>query len=118
LPDVVLELQPGVRYLELDWPVDELVKLFLSDHAPDRFHLEPAAVTVELKGARGTFHINRLDRGAFVFRSAIAGRISIGLAAERALDVDPDFDVRGALAALIAENLAVGVVSDRAGGDR
>lgn len=118
LPDVVLKLQPGVHYLELDWPVDELVKLYLSDDAPDRFHLEPAAVALELKGARGTFQINRLDRAAFLFRCAIAGGISIGLAAERVLDVDPDFDVGGALAALMADNLAVGVVSDSAGGDR
>jgi hypothetical protein len=118
LPDVVLALQAGVRYLEMDWPVDELMKVYLSDNAPDRFQLEPAAVTVELKGARGTFHINRLDRGSFVFRSAIADGISIGLAAERALDVDPDLDVGGALAALIADNLVVGVASVSEGGAR
>jgi hypothetical protein len=118
LPDVVLEFQAGARYLEMDWPVDELVKLYLSDSRPDRFQLEPAAVALELKGARGTFHINRLDRAAFVFRRAIAGGISIGLAAERALDVDPDLNVGGALAALMADNLVIGVASDNSGGAR
>lgn len=118
LPDAVLEIQAGVRYLDLDWPVDDLLKFYLSVSAPDRFQLEPAAVNVELKGARGTFHINRLDRGSFAFRSAIADGISIGLAAERALDVDPDLDVGIALAALVADNLAIGVASVSAGGDR
>lgn len=109
LPDAHLTLQPGVRYLDLEWPVDELIKLYLSDSKPQDFHLKPAALCIELRGTRGTFHINRVDRATFAFRSAIAEGSSIGAAAERALDADPDLDVGGALAALIADNLAVAV---------
>lgn len=116
LPDVVLGLQPGVRYLDLEWPVDELIKLFLSDSELEHFHLEPAAVCIELRGARGTFHINRVDRATFAFRSAIAAGASVGAAAEYALEVDPDLDVGAALAALIADNLAVAVALPTAGG--
>jgi Putative DNA-binding domain len=118
LPDAVLELQSGVRYLDLEWPVDELIKLYLADNEPEHFHLEPAAVCLELRGARGTFHINRLDRATFVFRGTVAEGSSIGAAAEHALEVNPDLDVGRALAALMAENLVVGVASESAGGAR
>ncbi|MGE0852604.1 MAG: putative DNA-binding domain-containing protein [Hyphomicrobiaceae bacterium] len=118
LPDAVLELQSGVRYLDLEWPVDELVKLYLADNEPEHFHLEPAAVCLELRGARGTFHINRLDRATFVFRSAVAEGSAIGAAAEHALDANPDLDVGRALAALIADNLVVAIALPTAGGAR
>lgn len=109
LPDAILTLQPGVRYRESEWPVDDLIKVYLSDKQPDRLDLEPAAVALEIRGARGTFDISRIDRAAFAFRSAIAAGASIGMAAERALEADPHLDVGNALAALIAENLAVAV---------
>jgi hypothetical protein len=115
LPEAQLTLQPGARYLELDWPVDELMKLFLSDSEPERFHTEPELVCIELRGARGTFHITRFGRATFTFRSSLAEGSSVGAAAEEALDVNPEFDVGGALVALIAENLAVAVNLPREG---
>ncbi len=118
LPDAVLELQSGLRYLDLEWPVDELVRLYLTDNEPEHFHLESAAACLELRGARGTFHINRLDRATFAFRTAIADGSSVGAAAEHALDANPDFDVGGALAALVGDNLVLGVASISAGGGR
>lgn len=109
LPDAVLELQPCVRYLEAEWPVDDLIKVYLSESEPDHFRLESVAVALELRGARGTFHINRMDRAAFAFRSSLAEGLPLGVAAERALEANPDLDIGSAVAALIADNLVTAV---------
>ena len=66
LPDVVLTLQPGLNYLEASWPIDDLMRLYLSETAPGQYRFEPADVRLELRGARGAFHIDRLDAGAFL----------------------------------------------------
>ena len=115
LPEAQLKLQSGVRYLDLDWPADELMKLFLSGSEPERFHIEPDPVFIELRGARGTFQINRLYRAAFAFRATLAAGLSIGAAAEHALEVDPNIDVGAALVSLVSENLAVAVDLSTAG---
>ena len=115
LPDVVLRLQPGVRYLAARWPVDELSAVFLADNAPERFEFEPAPVALELQGARGTFNIKRLDEGTFAFRSAITDGNAIGAAAERAFEADPGFDPGRALALLFGENLVTAVVAPNVG---
>ncbi len=57
--------------MDAAWPVDELVKLYLSDAAPERFSLDPADIYLEIRGARGAFQINRLPPGAYAFRAAL-----------------------------------------------
>jgi hypothetical protein len=109
LADCALALQPGVSYLAAPWPVDELVKLFLSDDAPERYALQAEEVLLELRGARGAFSIVRLDAGAFAFRQALQRGISIGGAAEQALDADPAFDAGQGLVQLTAAGLATAI---------
>ena len=76
LPELIVALQPGVRYLDAPWPVDDLMRLFMAETAPAEYVFEPGHVWLEIRGARGEFRINRLDAGTFAFRSAIsAGRI-------------------------------------------
>jgi hypothetical protein len=41
LPDLTFSLQPGVRYVEAEWPVDELIKLYLAETAPSICHSNP-----------------------------------------------------------------------------
>jgi len=105
LPDTLLELQPGVHYLRASWPVDELMKLYLSENVPDRFELSPAEVHIEVRGARGQFHLCRLDPVEATFRKAISEGYSIGDAADAALEVSAGFDPGKALAMLIAAEL-------------
>lgn len=105
LPDVVLDIQPGVWCLGADWPVDDLLKLYLTNSAPGEFVFEPAATWFQIRGARGTFDVKRLDAGDFAFRTAILDGRTIGEAAERALDALSDFDPGRGLAALLAERL-------------
>lgn len=105
LPDTALTLQDGVRYLEASWPIDDLMTLYLTESAPDRFEFAPFNVWIEVRGARGEFHIDRLDAAEFIFRKSILGGRSIGDAAERALGVNASFDPGQALGTLITAGL-------------
>jgi hypothetical protein len=115
LADVGLELQPGLRYLLVSWPVDDLMKLYLTDATPDQFTLEPSDTWVQIRGARGAFGMSRLGQADFVFRAALLNAESLGRAAERALEAGADFDPGGALARVFDETLVTGIVPD---GDR
>jgi hypothetical protein len=107
LPDMRLTLQPGLRYLKASWPVDELMKLYLTEAAPNQLELTSAGVWIEVRGARGEFQLNRVDAGGFTFRKAASEGRSISEAAELALDVDETFDPGQALAALLAGGFVV-----------
>ena len=115
LPEVVLALQPGLRYLHAMWPVDDLVKLYLTNSAPNEFSLEAADTWIQVRGARGAFDVRRLEPGDFVFRRVILEGRSIGEAAERALDTTTGFDPGRGLAAAIAEGLITASAVNRQG---
>ena len=107
LTEAVLTLQPGVRYLHAAWPIDELIVLHVTRAAPERLLFEPADTWLEIRGARGEFHMNRLDASEFAFRETVQQGQSIGEAAECALDANGAFNPGRALAALIADSLVV-----------
>jgi hypothetical protein len=109
LADCTLTLQPGLGYLSAAWPVDELVKLFLSDAAPESYALDAEDVFLEVRGTRGAFSIARLNAGTFAFRKRLAAGAAIGAAAEEAIAADPAFDPGGAVAGLIAGGLATAI---------
>jgi hypothetical protein len=116
--ELVLRAQPGLRYLEASWPVDQLLELFLSGAEPDRYALETARVQLQIHGARGRFRIDRLDPGTFAFRTGIAADLTLGQAAERALEADASFDPGRALAGFVADGLARGLRSQAKEHDR
>lgn len=109
LTNALLILQPGVRYLHAPWPIDDLIRLHLTDTAPSYLALELEDVWIEVRGARGAFHMKRLDAAEFVFRQALRLGTPLGDAAEQALDAQPTFEPGGALAALFAEGLVTAV---------
>jgi hypothetical protein len=111
VPDLTLALQPGLHYLLAPWPIDDLMKLYLTESAPEHYVFEPAETRIEVCGARGKFDIKRVDAGTFAFRSAIGAGSSIGAAAERALESDATFDPGRAFAALIDECLVTAITS-------
>jgi Putative DNA-binding domain len=47
--------------LRLDWSLDELVRFFLSDQAPEAYVLRAETVWLELRGARGELSVQRCD---------------------------------------------------------
>jgi hypothetical protein len=111
LPDLTLRLQPGLRYLRSGWPIDDLVRIRLSERPPDQLHFVPVAVALEIRGARGQFRIGRIEEAALKFRTALASGATLGAAIEGGLSVDPEFDAAAALAALFAEGLVVDIAS-------
>ena len=103
-------LQPGLNYLAAAWPVDDLMRLYLSDAAPDRYVFEPMDLYLEIRGARGEFQVTRLDAASFHFRNALARGQSIGGASEVGLEQDALFDPGQALVALVASGLVTDFV--------
>ncbi len=112
-----LRLQCGARYLRASWPVDELMKLYLSDGAPDHLVFDPAEVLLEIRGSRGEFHMSRLEEPEFRFRECLVHGLSIGAAAEQAMDTHDQFDVGASLVRLITEGLAAAITTCDPGED-
>jgi hypothetical protein len=110
LPDVKLSIQTGVRYFQTSWPVDDLMKLYLTEAAPERLEFEPANVWMEIRGERGEFRMDRLAEAAFVFRRALQEGRSIGDSADSAFAADAAFDPGTALAAVITSGLITGII--------
>jgi hypothetical protein len=108
LPDLVFDVQPGVWYLSADWPVDDLMKLYLTNSAPGAFVFEPARMWLQIRGARGAFDLTRLDAGDFVFRKAVLDGHTIGAAAEQALEATSGFDPARGVSSVFAEALVTG----------
>lgn len=100
-----MALRPGAS-----WSVDEVVQLYLTESAPDRFLLASTHVWIEVRGARGVFRLSRLDAGDFVFRQAVLAGRSVGDAVEEALETSPGFDPGRALTALFGEKLVTGIL--------
>lgn len=108
LPEIRLSLQPGLSYLRADWPADDLLKLFLSESAPESYALDPMRVRLEISGARGTFSLLRLSPSDFEFRRAICAGRSVGEAADRAARC-ADFDAGAALATVFTDGLVTSI---------
>jgi hypothetical protein len=106
LVDSTVILQPGVHYVRADWCIDELMQTYLSGVAPERFVLVNAATRIEVRGARGTFKLVRLDAATFAFRTTLAAGRTVGEAADAALTLEQGFDPGAALRALVVAELA------------
>ena len=105
LLDIMLRLQPGVRYGRASWRIDDLLRLYLTESASDRYLFEPCDVCLEVRGTRGEFKIDRLESSEFIFRKSIAEGRSIGSAAESALEAGASFDPGIALVRLIESGM-------------
>ena len=103
--DSTLVLQTGVHYVRAAWRVDELMQTYLAGAAPERFVLTDAVTLIEVRGARGSFRLTRLDEPMFAFRTALATGRPTGGAADSALAIDPTFDPGNGLRALVDERL-------------
>jgi hypothetical protein len=111
LPDVRLELQPGLRFLHTPWPVDELFALYLSDESPAQFIVTEAPRFIEIRGSRGAFAFGRLASGGYAFRRALADGEPLGTAAASAIERHGAFDVTTALATLFADGLVAAIIN-------
>ncbi len=106
-----LRLQPGLAYLTAAWPVDELVGLYVGGQAPEQLAFDPAAVWLEVRGARGDFTINRLDKATHAFRAALADNRPLAAAIGAASAAEATFDPGAALARLFADKLVTAIAT-------
>lgn len=110
LPELRVNLQYGVRYLRSEWPIDELMDVYLTDSAPDRLEFAACDVFLEIRGSRGEFQIRRLQKAEFYFCDSIANGTRLGEAVEQAMDVDASFDAGVALVRLVTDGLVTALV--------
>jgi hypothetical protein len=113
--DARLSLQPGTEYVTLDWSLDEVIGLYLAGDAPKQYELRHEPVWLELRGCRGELWLNRLTKGNYVFRQAVAGGATLGHAAEFAVTADADFEPGASLRGMLHECLVTGVTRAEAG---
>jgi hypothetical protein len=104
-----LAFQPGTEYLTLDWSLDELIMFYLSGQAPDRYTLRTETVRLELRGCRGELWLNRLTKGDYFFRQAVAQGSALGRAAALATGADDGFEPGRATLALLEAGLVTGI---------
>jgi len=100
-----LRLDPAVRFIASDYPIDVIWSMNQPDSEPDTT-LPDEAVWLEVRPT-GAQLLRRLDRASWVFRSALAVGSTLGNAAEQALRHDCAFDLAAAIAALFSERLVV-----------
>jgi hypothetical protein len=62
------EESPNVRYVHLDWALDDLMGIYLTNSAPEQFLLRQEDVWLEVRGTRGELHMNRLSHADFIAR--------------------------------------------------
>jgi hypothetical protein len=98
-------LQTGTEYVALDWPLDELLRFFLAGDAPSRYALHNEPVWLELRGSRGELRLNRLTKGDYLFRQAVARRSTLGRATVLALRADESFEPVRAVRAMLDAGL-------------
>ncbi len=64
------EESASVQHVYLDWALDELIDLYLTDTAPDEYALRQEDVWLEIRGLRGELQMNRLTGEEFARRVA------------------------------------------------
>jgi len=61
---------PNVHYVHLQWSLDELIGIYLTDTVPERFALRKEDVWLEVRGLRGELEMTRLTADEFLHRAA------------------------------------------------
>ena len=97
----------AVYYIDSEYPIDLVWELNQSTDLIEDVVLETQGAHLQVRGG-GWPPWRRLTRADWRFRSAAAGGATLGVATERALEVDCGFDLAGALTGLFSEGLIVG----------
>ena len=105
-------LQPGVVFLRLDWPVDDLVHLRLQDSQRAELAFMAQETFLQVRGARGEFMLQKLGVGPFAFRSHLAKGHSLGAAAGAGASAQSDFDLSAALSLIFAEGHVINLIPE------
>lgn len=106
--DVAITLDPSLGYLASPWPVDRIWRA--NQHVEDDgvICLDGGGVRLEVRRSGSDVGFRTLDPATFAFRKALADGGAIANATAAALAVESDFDLTGALRALLQEGAPVG----------
>ena len=105
---VVLRTDASVAWLSSGWPID---RIWLANQPGADPHatvdLAAGRVCLEIRRNDDAVGLRRLDAAPFTFRAALAQGATLETALSRALDHDPEFDLAGALRAILDEAIVV-----------
>jgi len=108
-PKLVFRLQPSLRLLSSDWPVDRIWQANRPENEiVGRVDLDEGNCRLEIRQQDDSVVFRRLDAGEFNFRKALAEGGSLESAAAAVLASEPSFDLVSALGRLISEGLIAG----------
>jgi hypothetical protein len=104
-----LRLTPCVQYLASGFRIDQI---WMAHQAEDddssSWHIDIGEAYLEIN-ACASLRLNIIPKAAWVFRARLADGHTLGSATAMALDVDPDFDIPGALGSLFGEHLVAAI---------
>ena len=108
-PGLVLRFDSSVTYLGSAWPVDAIWRANRTDaETTPAVDITTGPVELEVRRVGDDVVMRRLDAATGAFRRTVAARQRLDVAAAVALETDSTFDLGGALAALLAEDVVMG----------
>lgn len=108
-PRLVFRLQPSLRLLASDWPVDRIWQANRPDKpVAEAVDLAEGGCSLEIRQQADSVVFRRLDAETFAFRSALAEGRNLESAAAAVLQRYPAFDLAEALRRLLGEGLVTG----------
>jgi hypothetical protein len=111
---LVLRIDPAVRWLRSNWPVDPIWQANQPDADPEAtVDLSAGPVRLEIRRRDDSVAVRRLDASAFDFRAALGRGAMLEVAADLGFAEDPAFDLTTVLRGLLDEALVVGLTLDQ-----
>jgi hypothetical protein len=108
-PKLVFRLQPSLRLLGSDWPVDRIWQANRPENETvDRLDLDEGGCHLEIRQQDDAVVFRRLDAAEYNFRKALAEGRPLEAAAAAVLASEPSFDLAKALGRLMGEGLIAG----------
>ncbi len=108
LEDLKLATHPSLRFVASDWPVMAIWQAHQSEGGPDQpIDLDAGGDRLLVYRPRHDTLIRKVGGGCFAFVMALSAGQNLAAACASALAGDPDFDISGELASLLAAELFV-----------
>src|SRR5499427_6534552 len=104
--NVVLRLQPSLRYVVSPWPIDAIWQANQENEVPS-VDLASGGARLEIRRAGNAVAWLPLDPATFAFRTALAEGLVLAAAMTAAIAQSPAFDVAAAVRQIFADGLAV-----------
>lgn len=107
-----LRLDPTLRFLAAEWPVDSIVEIARTEGDAAGLTLDRCDLFLQIRRLGRQGRSMRLTEATFAFRAALADGVPLERAFDQACAVDRGFDLAKALANLIDEGAVIGLVTE------